>query len=68
MNESGFKSLPVIDEILCKELEEYGSVLGQFSMEDSLLEEHEVIVYELDKRKYWMRKLNYEVVELREIT
>lgn len=68
MNESGFKSLPVIDENLVKELEDYGVVLGQFSIEDSLLEEHEVIVYELDKRKYWIRKFNYEVVELREIT
>lgn len=68
MNESGFKGLPVIDEALCKELEEYGSVLGHFSMEDSMLEEHEITVYELDQRKYWMRKFNYEVVELREIT
>ena len=58
------------DEELCKEVEEYGFVLGSFSTDAYLCgctESHSVIVYELDKRKFWVRKYEGKVVEFREI-
>ena len=59
------------DEELCKEVEEYGYVLGSFTTKafmTNATEDHEVWVYELNKRKFWVRKYEGKVVEFREIT
>lgn len=59
------------DEEFLKEVEEYGYVLGSFTTEAFMYkatENHEVWVYELDKRKFWIRKFEGKVVEFREIT
>lgn len=54
-----------------KEVEEYGYVLGSFTTKDYMFnatENHEVWVYELDKRKFWIRKFEGQLIEFREIT
>jgi hypothetical protein len=54
-----------------KEVEEYGAVLGSFTTEAFMInppDNHEVWVYELDKRKFWIRKFNGDLIEFREIT
>ena len=55
-----------------KEVEEYGAVLGSFTTKAFMLnatEDHEVWVYELDdKRKFWVRKFEGQLIEFREIT
>lgn len=54
-----------------KEVEEYGYVLGSFTTKDFMYnatEDHSVYVYELDRRKFWVRKFEGQVIELREIT
>jgi hypothetical protein len=54
-----------------KEVEEYGYVLGSFTTKDFMYnatEDHSVYVYELDKRKFWVRKFEGQVIEFREIT
>ena len=54
-----------------KEVEEYGYVLGSFTTKDYMsnaTENHEVWVYELDKRKFWIRKFEGKLIEFREIT
>lgn len=51
-------------------VESYGFVLGSFSTDAFLLdckENHSVVVYELDNKKYWVRKYEGEVKEFREI-
>lgn len=59
------------DDEFLKEVEEYGYVLGSFTTKDYMYkatENHEVWVYELDKRKFWVRKFEGELKEFREIT
>ena len=59
------------DETFLKEVEEFGAVLGSFTTKAYMFnaaEDHEVWVYELDKRKFWIRKYEGRVVEFREIT
>lgn len=59
------------DETFLKEVEEYGAVLGSFTTKDYMFnatEDHAVRVYELDKRKFWIRKFEGRVIEFREIT
>lgn len=59
------------DEAFLKEVEEYGYVLGSFTTEAFMYkatENHEVWVYELDKRKFWIRKYEGKLMEFREIT
>jgi hypothetical protein len=59
------------DERFLEEVEEFGAVLCSFSTEAYMLNpsaNHEVWVYELDKRKFWVRKFEGRVVEFREIT
>ena len=54
-----------------KEVEEYGAVLGSFTTKAYMFnatEDHEVWVYELDKRKFWVRKYEGQLIEFREIT
>jgi hypothetical protein len=54
-----------------KEVEEYGAVLGSFTTKAFMLnatEDHEVWDYELDKRKFWIRKFEGKLIEFREIT
>ena len=54
-----------------KEVEEYGYVLCSFTTKDFMLnaaEDHSVYVYELDNRKFWVRKFEGQVIEFREIT
>jgi hypothetical protein len=54
-----------------KEVEEFGYVLGSFTTKAFMFnatEDHEVWVYELDKRKFWIRKFDGELMEFREIT
>lgn len=53
---------------ICAELEEYGYVMASFTVEDYQLNTHEVTVYELDKRQFWVHKFADEVVEFRELT
>ena len=73
MNSSGIESylkLGQFDFELLSEVEEYGCVLGSFSTDAFLLdckENHSVVVYELDNKKYWVRKYEGEVKEFREI-
>jgi hypothetical protein len=59
------------DENFLKEVEEFGYVLGSFTTEAFMYkapENHEVWVYELDKRKFWIRKFDGKLIEFREIT
>lgn len=59
------------DETFLKEVEEFGVVLGSFTTKAFMFnpsEDHEVWVYELDKRKFWIRKFNDNIIEFREIT
>ena len=59
------------DDEFLKEVEEYGFVLGCFTTKDYMFnatENHEVWVYELDKRKFWIRKYEGQLMEFREIT
>lgn len=59
------------DEKFLREVEEYGYVLGSFTTKDFMYnaaEDHSVYVYELDKRKFWVRKFEGKVIEFREIT
>jgi hypothetical protein len=54
-----------------KEVEEYGAVLGSFTTKDFMYkatEDHSVYVYELDKRKFWIRKFEGQLMEFREVT
>lgn len=54
-----------------KEVEEFGYVLGSFTTKAFMFnatEDHEVWVYELDKRKFWIRKYEGQLMEFREIT
>ena len=54
-----------------KEVEEFGAVLGSFTTNAYMYnatENHEVWVYELDKRKFWIRKFEGRLMEFREIT
>jgi hypothetical protein len=54
-----------------KEVEELGYVLGSFTTKDFMFnatEDHSIYVYELDKRKFWVRKFEGQVIEFREIT
>ena len=60
-----------IDEVLYKEVEEYGYVLCNFSTKAFMFnatEDHEVWVYQLGNRKYWIRKFEGKLMEFREIT
>jgi hypothetical protein len=59
-----------IDEARCKRVEEFGAVLASFTTKAYMFnatEDHEVWVYELDNRKFWIRKFEGKVVEFREI-
>jgi hypothetical protein len=59
------------DEKFLQEVEEYGAVLGSFTTKDFMYnatEDHSVYVYELDKRKFWIRKFEGQLIEFREIT
>jgi hypothetical protein len=59
------------DEKFLQEVEEYGAVLGSFTTKDFMYnatEDHSVYVYELAKRKFWVRKFEGKVIEFREIT
>jgi hypothetical protein len=59
------------NEEFLREVEAFGYVLGSFSTKDYMsnaTEDHEVWVYELDKRKFWVRKCEGKLVEFREIT
>lgn len=58
------------DEAFLKEVEEYGAVLGSFTTKDYMYnatEDHAVWVYELDGRKFWVRKFEGQLKEFREI-
>ena len=59
------------DNEFLKEVEEFGYVLGSFTTKDYMFnatENHEVWVYELDNRKFWIRKFEGKLIEFREIT
>lgn len=59
------------DEKFLEELEQYGFVLGSFTTNAYMYnatENHEVWVYELDKRMFWIRKYEGQLMEFREIT
>lgn len=59
------------DNEFLKEVEEFGYVLGSFTTQAYMFnatENHEVWVYELDKRKFWIRKYEGQLMEFREIT
>ena len=59
------------DEKFLKEVEEFGAVLGSFTTSAYMYnatENHEVWVYELNKRKFWIRKFEGQLMEFREIT
>ena len=59
------------DEKFLKEVEELGFVLGSFTTKDFMYnatEDHSVYVYELNKRKFWVRKFEGQLIEFREIT
>ena len=58
------------DEKFLQEVEEYGAVLGSFTTKDFMYnatEDHSIYVYELDKRKFWVRKFEGKLMEFREI-
>lgn len=73
MNSSGIEGylkLGQFDLESLTQVEEFGCVLGSFSTDAFLLdcpESHSVVVYELDNKKYWVRKYEGEVKEFREI-
>ena len=59
------------DKSFLEEVEEFGYTLGSFTTEAYMLNpssNHEVWVYEYNKRKYWIRKHNGELIEFRDIT
>ena len=59
------------DEKFLEEVEEFGAVLGSFTTNAYMYnapENHEVWVYELNKRKFWIRKFEGQLMEFREIT
>lgn len=59
------------NEEFLKEVEEFGFVLFCFTTKDyrfNATEDYEVWVYELDKRKFWIRKYAGQLIEFREIT
>ena len=59
------------DKKFLEEVEEFGAVLGSFTTKTFMYnatEDHEVWVYELDKRKFWVRKFEGQLMEFREIT
>ena len=59
------------NEEFLKEVEEFGCVLGCFTTKDFVsdtAEDHAVWVYELEKRKFWIRKYEGRLIEFREIT
>ena len=59
------------DEKFLEEVEEFGAVLGSFTTNaymHNATENHEVWVYELNKRKFWIRKFEGKLMEFREIT
>lgn len=67
----GKSSYIQFDEKFLKEVEEFGVVLGSFTTKDYMFnatENHEVWVYELNKRKFWIRKFEGKLIEFREIT
>lgn len=68
----GSKSFYIqFDKSFLKEVEEFGAVLGSFTTGAYMCnatENHEVWVYELDKRKFWIRKYEGQLMEFREIT
>ena len=68
----GSKSFYIqFDEKFLKEVEEFGAVLGSFTTNAYMYnapENHEVWVYELNKRKFWIRKYEGQLMEFREIT
>ena len=68
----GSKSFYIqFDKSFLKEVEEFGAALGSFTTKAFMYnapEDHEVWVYELDKRKYWIRKFEGQLMEFREIT
>ena len=68
----GSKSFYIqFDKSFLEEVEEFGAVLGSFTTSAYMYnapENHEVWVYELDKRKFWIRKFEGKLIEFREIT
>jgi hypothetical protein len=59
------------DDKFLQEVETFGYMLGSFTTKDFMLnatEDHSVYVYELNKRKFWVRKFEGQVIEFREIT
>lgn len=63
-----FNSKPSFNRELYRDIYNYGVVLGNFIVTDNENDSHEVTVYELDGRKFWIRNFNGEVTEFREIT
>ena len=58
------------DDEFLKEVEQYGFVLGCFTTKDYMFnatENHEVWVYQLSNRKFWVRKFEGKLIEFREI-
>ena len=59
------------DEDFRRYVEEFGAVLGGFTTKAFMYnatEDHEVWVYTLDNRKFWIRKFEGKTMEFREIT
>jgi hypothetical protein len=58
------------NEKFLREVEEFGAVLGSFTTKDFMYnatEDHSVYVYELNNRKFWVRKFEGQLIEFREI-
>jgi hypothetical protein len=67
----GKSSYIQFDEKFLKEVEEFGTVLGSFTTKAYMFnatEDHEVWVYELSGKKYWIRKFEGQLMEFRDIT
>lgn len=59
------------DKKFLEEVEEFGAVLGSFTTEAYMLNptsNHEVWVYKLYGRTFWIRKFEGQLMEFREIT
>ena len=62
-----FNTKPSFTKELYRDICNYGVVLGNFIVTDNENNSHEVTLYELDSRKFWIRNFNGEVIEFREI-
>ena len=56
-----------LEKELYKNLFRYGTILTDFSIEDSSSDQHRVRVFKLANKNYWLHQRNGEAVEIIEL-